>query len=84
MSKMSEIDLIAQGVSDHCMEIMYDTVDWQLGDQPLDGDDFNELHSYVMKKAVENMFFSVFKQDTYESRLKITNKIQSLLDNINE
>jgi hypothetical protein len=47
MSKMSEIDLIAQGVSDHCMEIMYDTVDWQLGDQPLDGDDFNELHSYV-------------------------------------
>ena len=81
---MSEIDLIAQGVSDHCMEIMYDTVDWQFGDQPLDGDDFNELHSYVMKKAIEHMFFRIFKQDTYESRLKITNKIQSLLDNINE
>tara|TARA_B100002019_G_scaffold121177_1_gene104138 strand:- start:406 stop:660 length:255 start_codon:yes stop_codon:yes gene_type:complete len=84
MSKMSEIDLIAQGVADHCMEIMYDTVDWQLGDQPLDGDDFNELHGYVMKKAIERMFFRIFKQDTYESRLKITNKIQSLLDNINE
>jgi hypothetical protein len=84
MSKMKEIDLIAQGVADHCMEIMYDTVEWQLGDQPLDGDDFNELHSYVMKKAVENMFFSVFKGVTFGENIKITNKIQSLLDNINE
>ncbi len=84
MSKMSEIDLIAQGVADHCMEIMYDTVDWQLGDQPLNGDDFNDLHSYVMKKAIENMFYSVSKYDTYESQSKITNKIRSLLDNINE
>ena len=84
MSKMSEIDLIAQGVADHCMEIMYDTVDWQLGDQPLDGDDFNELHSYVMKKAIEKMFNYAFDDVTYESQSKITNKIQSLLDNINE
>ena len=86
MSKMSEIDLIAQGVADHCMEIMYDTVDWQLGDIPLDGDDFNELHSYVMNKAIENMFYNAFwkKKLTYESQIKITNKIRSLLDNINE
>ena len=81
---MSEIDLIAQGVADALLEIMYDTVEWQLGDQPLNGDDFNELHSYVMKKAIENMFFSVFKGVTYESQLKITNKIRTLLDNINE
>ena len=84
MSKMKEIDLIAQGVADHCKEIMYDTVEWQIAEQPVNGDEYNELHSYVMKKAVENMFFSVFKGVTYESRLKITNKIQSLLDNINE
>lgn len=84
MSKMSEIDLIAQGVSDHCMEIMYDTVDWQLGDQPLNGDDFNDLHSYVMQKAISNMFNSIFEGVTHSSHLKITNKIQSLLDNINE
>ena len=41
MSKMSEIDLIAQGVADHCKEIMYDTVEWQIADQPVEGDDFN-------------------------------------------
>jgi len=84
MSKMSEIDLIAQGVADHCMEIMYDTVDWQLGDQPLNGDDFNELHGYVMRKAISNMFDFIFEGYTHSSHLKITNKIQSLLDNINE
>ena len=84
MSKMSEIDLIAQGVSDHCMEIMYDTVDWQLGDIPLNGDDFNELHGYVMRKAISNMFDFIFEGYTHSSHLKITNKIQSLLDNINE
>ena len=84
MSKMKELDFIAQGVADHMKELLYDTVEWQISDQPVDGDDFNELHSYVMKKAVENMFFSVFKGVTFGENIKITNKIQSLLDNINE
>ena len=55
MSKMSELDLIAQGVADHCREIMHDTVEWQIADQPVNGDDYNELHSYVMDKAIEKM-----------------------------
>jgi hypothetical protein len=36
--------------------IMYDSVDWQIADQPFDGDDYNNLHSRVMKKAIEIMF----------------------------
>ena len=32
MSKMKELDLIAQGVADHCKEIMYDTVEWQIAE----------------------------------------------------
>jgi len=60
MSKMSELDLIAQGVADHCKEIMYGSVDWQLADQPLDGDDYNNLHSMVMDKAIEYLY----KQNT--------------------
>ena len=51
-----EINNIAQGIADHCMEIMYDSVDWQIADQPFDGDDYNNLHSRVMKKAIEIMF----------------------------
>ena len=60
MSKMSEIDLIAQGVADHCKEIMYDSVEWQIADQPVEGDDYNNLHSMVMNKAIEYLY----KQNT--------------------
>ena len=35
MSKMKELDLIAQGVADHCKEIMYGTVEWQIAEQPV-------------------------------------------------
>ena len=58
MSKMSEIDLIAQGVADHCKEIMYDTVEWQIADQPVNGDEYMELHDMVMFLAIEKMYMS--------------------------
>ena len=60
MSKMKEIDEIAQGVADLTKELMYDSVDWQIADQPVEGDDYNELHSYVMSKAIEYLY----KQNT--------------------
>jgi hypothetical protein len=62
---MKEIDEIAQGVADMTKEIMYDSVEWQIADQPVNGDDFNDLHSYVMVKQLS--FF--------------TNKIRHLSDN---
>ena len=60
MSKMKEIDSIAQGVADYMKELLYDTVEWQIAAQPVNGDDFNELHSYVMSKAIEYLY----KQNT--------------------
>jgi hypothetical protein len=56
MSKMKEIDSIAQGVADHCWEILYDSVAWQIADQPVNGDDYNDLHSMVMDKAIEYLY----------------------------
>ena len=41
MGKMKELDEIAQGVADVTMELMYDSVEWQLSDFEQDGDDFN-------------------------------------------
>lgn len=64
MSKMKEIDEIAQGVADLTKELMYDSVDWQIADQPVEGDDYNELHSYVMSKAIEYLY----KQNTNQIR----------------
>jgi len=56
MSKMSELDLIAQGVADHMKELLYDTVEWQIAEQPVDGDDYNAVHSMVMNKAIEYLY----------------------------
>ena len=38
MSKTKELDEIAQGVAEVTKELMHDSIDWQLGDYPLDGD----------------------------------------------
>ena len=70
MSKIKELDLIAQGVADHMKELLYDTVEWQIADQPLDGNDYNEIHSYVMDKAIEKMAMQL----PGSSRIKISYK----------
>ncbi len=55
MSKMAELDQIAQGVADHVKEIIEDSVDWQLADQPLDGDDYQEMKQYVINVALNKL-----------------------------
>ena len=55
MSKMKELDMIAQGVADHIQEIIEDSVDWQLSDQPLEGDDYMEMREYVINVALNKL-----------------------------
>ena len=55
MSKMSELDLVAQGVADHIREIIADSVDWQLSDVPLDGDDYQDMKEYVINLALNKL-----------------------------
>ena len=55
MSKMKELDLIAQGVADHIKEIIEDSVDWQLADTPLEGDDYQEMKEYVINVALNKL-----------------------------
>ena len=65
MSRMKEIDEIAQGIADVTKEIMYDSIDWQIADQPVNGDEYKELHEMVMFLAVEKMYMST-KRKYYE------------------
>ena len=60
MSKMKEIDDIAQGIADVTLELMEDSVEWQIADQPVDGDAYFELKDYVISKAIELLY----KQNT--------------------
>tara|TARA_R110000744_G_scaffold317797_1_gene424364 strand:- start:73 stop:282 length:210 start_codon:yes stop_codon:yes gene_type:complete len=64
MSKTKKLDEIAQGIADVTKELMYDSIDWQLSDFSQNGDDYNELHSYVMSKAIKYMY----KQNTNKVR----------------
>ena len=55
MSKMKELDDIAQGVANHVKEIIEDSVDWQLADQPLEGDDYVQMRQYVINVALNKL-----------------------------
>tara|TARA_R110002049_G_scaffold80612_1_gene205055 strand:- start:13 stop:192 length:180 start_codon:yes stop_codon:yes gene_type:complete len=59
MSKMKQLDEIAQGIADVTKELMYDSIDWQLSDFDQDGDDYNSIHSEVMKLAIEKMYLQM-------------------------
>jgi|TARA_B100001093_G_C26379366_1_gene822237 hypothetical protein len=59
MSKMKQLDEIAQGIADVTKELMYDSIDWQLSDYNLDGDEYNHIHSQVMKLAIEKMYLQM-------------------------
>ena len=52
---MKEIDEIAQGVAEITKHLMRDSIDWEIADQPVTGVAYNELHEYVMSKAIEYM-----------------------------
>ena len=65
MSKMKQLDEIAEGIADVTMELMYDSVDWQLSEYEADGDDYVAIHSEVMFRAIEKMWFEI-KKGYYE------------------
>ena len=55
---MKELDLIAQGVADHMKELIEDSVDWQLADVPLDGDDYQDMKEYVINVALNKLLLT--------------------------
>ena len=55
-NKNKTLDEIAQGVADVTIELMYDSIDWQLEDFEQDGDDYNAIHSAVMHSAIAKMY----------------------------
>ena len=55
MSKMKELDLHAEAIANHIQEIIEDSVDWQLADIPLDGDDYQEMKEYVINVALNKL-----------------------------
>jgi len=56
MKNQKELNTIAQGIADITLELMQGSIDWQLEDFQQEGDEYNAIHSAVMKKAIEIMY----------------------------
>jgi len=56
MSVTKQIDEIASGIADVTLELMNDSIDWQLEDFDQNGDEYNAIHSEVMALAVSKMY----------------------------
>tara|TARA_R110001606_G_C15274399_1_gene639861 strand:+ start:916 stop:1101 length:186 start_codon:yes stop_codon:yes gene_type:complete len=56
MKNQKELNIVAQGIADVTLELMEDSIDWQLEDFQQEGDEYNAIHSAVMKKAIEIMY----------------------------
>ena len=52
----NKLEEIAQGVADVTLELMKDSVDWQIADFPQDGDEYSAIHSNVLQLAIEKMY----------------------------
>jgi len=65
--KAQTLSDIADGIADVTLELMHDTVDWQLSDYPQDGDDYEVLHQNILKLAIKKMHESMAGYKTYTS-----------------
>ena len=70
MSKIKELDSIAEAVADNIKEVMFDSVGWAVDGTVVDGlsgDEFFEACDYIIGKAVEKLAIELlpdYKQNT--------------------
>jgi hypothetical protein len=53
---MKELNEIAEGVAEVTLELMCDTVDWQLSDYKQNGEDYDTICKHVLDLAITKMF----------------------------
>ncbi len=58
MSKMKELDSIADAMADHLKEIIVDSIDWAVDGtivSELEGDAYNEACDYIINVAINKL-----------------------------
>jgi hypothetical protein len=65
MTKNQKLNVIADGIAEVTRELLHDSVDWQLGDYMQNGDDYEELHNYVVKMVIKKMYVESKNFKTY-------------------
>jgi len=67
MTRVKKLNGIAEGIAEVTRELLNDSVDWQLGDFQQQGDDYQELHDYVVKMVIKKMYEESKNMKTYRS-----------------
>jgi hypothetical protein len=67
MTRFRKLNAIAEGIAEVTRELLDDSVDWQLGDFQQEGDDYKELHDYVVKMVIKKMYTESKNVKTYRS-----------------
>ena len=57
MSITKELDTLVNNVSEEILEKLYKVSDFHLSysDLDIEGDDYNDAHSYIMERVIENL-----------------------------
>jgi len=58
MSKMKELDSIADAMADHLQEIIVDSIDWVVDGtivSELEGDEYTEACAYIINVAINKL-----------------------------
>jgi|TARA_R100000231_G_scaffold61042_2_gene49786 hypothetical protein len=57
MAKMKELDRVAQVVAENMLEQLYENIHWSMpADENLEGDEYMQMHNYIMSRALHYMF----------------------------
>ena len=51
-----KLQSLAKNVANVTLQIMEENTDWMLSDYQQEGDDYSDLHSYVMEEAITIMY----------------------------
>lgn len=52
MAQMKELDRIAKVVAEDMLEQLHENVHWSMPEVDAEGDEYLELHNYVMTRAI--------------------------------
>jgi hypothetical protein len=57
MAKMKELDRVAKVVAEDMLEQLYENIHWSMpADENLEGDEYMQVHDYIMSRAIHYMF----------------------------
>jgi hypothetical protein len=56
MAKMKELSSIVSAIAEGTREAIYNDIDWEISEYDAEGDEYNEIHSYLMKQVITKMY----------------------------